>query len=309
MADLHVLISWVVGILGIAGSIVGGFTWVEGVASGDFKRAVTEWLRRSNLESLSWPDHFLVIFDRVFGTRLFTWKTFLRCTIASLVLCAALTFLWYALRPESFAGYVDYIGNCRAPLRVDDPHCSPRAYIWLPLFFLLFNVPGDFLGLIVSRKIMGAMLRMKNRVAWLVASVAGTLACLLVYFLVSVLTTAVLALILVKWDLLSLDQLARLWEGAWNHKVLLGFGFGYDATYNPEWPTLGVFIYTSMFTVAWMWLFLASGWLVRLLSWIDPGWQKFKWLLDIDGHPLKSLGVVAGVIYAVSFSLVKLVVA
>ena len=41
---------------------------------------------------------------------------------------------------------------------------------------------------------------------------------------------------------------------------------------------------------------------------LDPGWQELKWFLDIDNRPLKSLGIVAGVIGAVIFSLNKLAV-
>ena len=66
--------------------------------------------------------------------------------------------------------------------------------------------------------------------------------------------------------------------------------------------------YSSLFNVAWMWLFLAAGWSVRFLAWIDPGWQRLKRFLDIENHPLKSLGIVAGVIGALVFALVKLAV-
>ena len=88
---------------------------------------------------------------------------------------------------------------------------------------------------------------------------------------------------------------------------LKGFSFGIPAA-GITAPSSGIFIYSSLFTIAWMWLFLASGWAVRFLAWTDPGWQKLKWFLDIENHPLKSLGIVAGVIGALVFGLVKLAV-
>ena len=305
MDELHGLIAWFGGIGSIAGSIIGGFSWVEGNASPEAKKAATQWLKQTDLRQLWWPGQFLTLFDHVFGKRLMTWKSFFRCALVSLVMCTVLTAVWYALRPDTFEAYGNALHRCY----VDGvyPWCNWPIFAGVAIFFVGFNVPGDFISLIISRKIMGMMLGMKNKVTWLVALAVGTLACLSIYVFASFVLIVVTGIAFA-----GPSAVGRLWDD-WMRLMDLYFltGLSFDLS-DPDTgivaPTAGIFIYSSLFTVGWMWLFLASGWTVRFLAWIDPSWQKLKWFLDIDNNPIKSLGIVAGGIGAMMFGLVKFAV-
>ena len=52
----------------------------------------------------------------------------------------------------------------------------------------------------------------------------------------------------------------------------------------------------AFFTSFWLWLYVASGFLLKAARLFDIGFQWFNSTFDIDKRPLQSMGVVAGVL-------------
>jgi hypothetical protein len=61
--------------------------------------------------------------------------------------------------------------------------------------------------------------------------------------------------------------------------------------------SLGIFFYAALLVSAWAWLYAVSALLTRFIVRLWPNLMtKTVWFLDVDSHPIRSLGCIAGVI-------------
>ena len=75
----------------VAGGVLAGIVWkfferVEAVLNEDTKLEIAVWLLgvKVGKKVQSWPNTFTMLFDKVFGTRHFTWKCAFRSLLTSI---------------------------------------------------------------------------------------------------------------------------------------------------------------------------------------------------------------------------------
>ena len=108
----------------------------------------------------------------------------------------------------------------------------------------------------------------------------------------TVLTLLIFVFVLVLADLLFLgrDALRTIFETL--HRWLpQGLALHAPGAQLP----IGVFLYAALFVSAWSWLYALSALTTRLMFRLFPKLlTKTAWFFDVDGHPLRSLGCMAG---------------
>src|SRR5437764_13764976 len=62
-----------------------------------------------------------------------------------------------------------------------------------------------------------------------------------------------------------------------------------------------VFLYASMFTSIWLWLYAGSGFILKAARRFDIGFEWFISKADIEKRPLQSIGLVAGALVAIVY--------
>ena len=125
----------------------------------DFKKSVAAWIQ--NLKPAekiaNWPDQFAQLFDSVFGKKHFTFKCFLRSSVASYVSVILMFFIVGVLRPHEFH-YMLLNSNL--------------DFIFLMLFaFGFLNLIPDYLSLLETRY----MLHWMNKSYSVTKSILGVL--------------------------------------------------------------------------------------------------------------------------------------
>src|SRR5579862_6839633 len=152
-----------------AGAALAGIVWkfferVENVLKDDTKLEIAVWLlNRKKLGSTfqNWPDTFAKIFDRLFGDRQFSRSFLLRSILASFVAFLTVIFLMFASGRWPWYPLSFQLLNVRYHLFVRD-----RQYIAIALPWLMLNIIGDYLSLILTRLVVHFMAIVKR--SWLV---------------------------------------------------------------------------------------------------------------------------------------------
>ena len=195
LVGLAVVLDFVVGQLSVGGSLefyvfawasATGSLWfmfekAEKALSASSRAKVVGWLSESDLKSTmgSIPGQFAVLFDKVFGERHLTLKSFARSSAASVVAVGLMMGLWIAFRSpvaelsfENATGYRGLIGVPPAlvgPMVVGGVDWHPVGYFLIDLFGLageaasvlvlavLFNLIPDYLSLWETRAVLGWM--------------------------------------------------------------------------------------------------------------------------------------------------------
>jgi len=99
----------------------------------------------------NWPSTFATVFDRVFGVKHLSWKSFRRSCVTSLISVAILCLIWAATQPAYFAGFL--AGSARPT--------------YIPLISILFgavvfNFLPDYISLLETRWVIGLMARAQS---------------------------------------------------------------------------------------------------------------------------------------------------
>lgn len=300
-----------------AGAILGGAIWgafrgIESVLTEDTKLEIALWLLdRKPLAPLKrhWPDTFNTLFERLFGKRQLSWRCLLRSAIATLCV---------------FFGYL---------LAADPPNLLPR----LPHFLLrlvtdistvhIFSLAVAAVGLVLWDYCSLFQTRVFLRLLRCFKNVAATGTILIADVLVS-LTFAVMGLLFVGSGVLAVDryQLAfgsillldhvpeilhtyvlvlRLHDLTW-HGLTSPIVFPLHPKDN-DVNFGGSFFISSLGTSIWLWLYAASGFLLKAAHRFDLGFAWFNRHFDIEHKPLSAIGLVAGAIVAVMWWGVALV--
>src|ERR1035437_9782640 len=170
----------------VAGAALAGIVWkfferVEAVLTDQTKFEIAVWLVGVKVgEKVEpWPETFARVFDRVFGTKHFSWKCFSRSTIASVV-CGfggLIFMLVHDYREDYFQPLINRIfglGHTLLPWSItdrmdeflfrvenDQKAIAYRAIIFGGTFLLLLiaNVVPDYFSLLETRLILRLMRR------------------------------------------------------------------------------------------------------------------------------------------------------
>jgi hypothetical protein len=268
-------------VLLIIGGVAKVFEWLEGGLNEEKKGALASWLRDTRVDSKaeSWTTVFPSLIDRVFGTRPLSIEFIFRSCIASLI-AVALTVVFYA-RAHGI-----------------NPLHSPDTTLLVGSAVISNCIP-DYLSLLVSRAIVKWMARNPRsiRVAYLL--------------LLDVAVTAIIAVgsawlaelcvgATMMWNDGHLDSLGIFWEYMLKK---LPYKPGFFAIFRSSSPAnvFTTFFYSAFFTSVWVWLYVVSAAVIKLLHKTQAFWTHLLGFLDLDEKPLSSVGRVAGLLAGASY--------
>jgi len=278
-----------------AAAVMGAFWKYEDVASAEMKAAVVGWLkyRGPKAPGPGWTDHLVIVFNKIFGERHFTLKCFRRSCLASLIAVCLMFLVWRLLRPQEFGLYFE----------VHNEISDGLISFFLVFIAFLVNCLPDYVSYMKTRSILRAM-----------SGSQGFLRLFEFALLDTALTIMIFAggIVFANFALVALFESHWTWMEVW--KGLYEYNIGPKAltsTLTLRAPdqgglTFGVFFYAALFVAAWSWLYGITALVTRFALRVFPRLMTDTvWFFDVEGHPLRSLGCIAGGIVFVFTFLLK----
>ncbi len=263
------------------------FVKFDGLLQDDTKLAIAVWLVGDpKTEAPPWPDTFIRLFDRAFGEKHLSWKCFWRSSIASFLAMCGLLALGYAVNPA-----------VRAVLDLDaemEPVIVAAIIIGAISVGGILNLFPDYLSLLQTRFVLRCMSRHPGtlrRVAWLLIDL----------FLTFVIVTIALGILGLVYVAIGVIQ-GPIWL-MWLVMITDLIPTGLAMIFGGQTPgaMMGVYIYSTLVTSVWIWLYLLSGLIVkaayrvhRLRAFIDKH-------LDVTQQPLSVMGGALVVLLTVTY--------
>jgi hypothetical protein len=255
------------------------FERAETVVAPTTKSDIANWLRNvGSSQFREWPVMFVQVFDKLFGRRHLSWHCFWRSAVASVASVLVVTLLWGALRPEELREFVSAEGIAAVVAIV----FAGGAII---------NVLPDYVSLLETRFVIG---RISGR------NTLGVGMLLLMDFVASA------AIFLIPYAAF---------------RVLTSYGESGDLpsetlrTIVSDLPVYilplrakaesapdGIFLYSTFFTSAWVWLYAISGLALRVSEGARSLLLRSQTVLDIDAKPLRCIGFVANILVTVGYA-------
>jgi len=243
------------------------FIYVDSIIKPEIKLQLSNWILNINTEQRKLFNPFRKMFEFVFGENHFSWKCFLRSTIASLFLFA----LFYR--------------NLYFTTEVADFDIAGREMLLSMIPFILFtSIVPDYISLYQTRYILS---KFEDG-----SSFKKTISLLLIDF---ILTFTIVSFFLITatfifksqmWDMFVFD-----FKETWNsiktrdnyEQVMNGSSYGIYFPY-------GLFIASAFFTSIWLWLYLLTSTAFRLIALPKETLQISKKIFNIEKEPIKCLG-------------------
>jgi len=230
------------------------------------KRAIWEWISgiRSTDKFERWPDTFASMFDRVFGENHLSWRCVWRSFVATTLIQTVCVLLWLTLQRKTFPAIV-----------IVEPKFQIVAVLMAYAVWILLP---NYLSLLKSRY---ALEWMQRRPSW--GFLVG----------ITILDTLLTLALAILQSTLWLAYLAQLAFGDYDLEKLV------DQI--PQ-SVLRLWVYyPAFFTSMWLWLYAASGFLLKAARQFDLGFVYLQRWFDIENKPLQAVGLVSGVLCAILY--------
>lgn len=274
------------------GVVWGFFKGVESVLNDDTKLEVAVWLLgvKVGVKVEPWPDTFAKVFDRVFGEKHLSWKCFRRSCIATTVAIALMTFL-YSLMGDKTLFLRSRTGRIVWP--------GVGWSIYFTILCIPMNYCSDYGSLLETRLMIHFM---KKR--------EGPLVRFAILMLDILLTTTTFCI-----GFVTAQQVAGVWNigigDTLRSEAMSGEYLRLVFLHLHIWGVLkwlflfraypSVFLYASLLTSIWLWLYAGAGFLLKTARHFDLGFDWFNRHFDIEKKPLQSIGLVAGALVALIY--------
>lgn len=281
---LRYLLAWTTVICGV----IALFSYAESVTKLEAKRKVARWLQNLQIEgSLSnWPAQFGAVFDGVFGKRHFSLRCFWRSCVASIISVAVMVTLMKSLSP---AGILPGLGS-------------------IVYFFVVWNLFPDYLSLLETRYVIKWLSKKDSRIVVLVLLIVDFIITSLIWQVWFISSTVVYMYVVLNilgsepyypfWGLYS--GLVGTWmENIWYVLYRILF-LPIDQRYPHSMFATAMF-YSTFFTSVWVWLYVCSGLVVKLINWIGISVGILKGYLDIEKKPILCIGFFACLLITILF--------
>jgi len=245
------------------------FERAEKVLKPDVRDGIARWLRNADPREtdINWPDSFGMAFDGVFGEKHLSWKCFLRSCVASMIGVMIMSVLYWTLNP------------------------NPRWSINLPAVWIIgcigamLNFVPDYVSLLESRWVIKIMSRCSAAivtVTLLIVDVAATAAIFLILFT---------GLIMFLDSMSSPTGFASATATVYAAEIMRLSINGLEFWRHGESDFVGIFLYTTLFTSVWVWLYVGGGMVLKFIQKIAP---MRRWF-DLENAPLRSIGFVCNI--------------
>jgi hypothetical protein len=209
----------------------------------------------------------------VFGARHFSW----RCVKAS---------IFFSVAAFAIIAGLSVLSHPKNLFLIRWMFENDRAAFNVLVAYAIWSIVPDYFNLLKTRKVLGLITARK------ISRPSVLVLILLADFLIGF---AIFTVSFWPMGLLSV----HLWfyllgvPGVDWHHVVSNFSF------NPlpilsafEWP-FAISFWTGMVPSIWLWLYVAATLMVRLTASAAPVFRFSSYFLDIDQHPIRSVGVVA----------------
>src|ERR1051326_5932370 len=283
-------------VVALFGGIVAAFTALDRWSSKEARRSLAIYLKTTNFPALSkkLPQATLELFNRIFGQRHFSFQALRSSSVVSLV--GILVFMlaafvlgfskpwltseqnisyWesYFANPEAMISFIYWIGwsfaidyvmlyKTRVVLKI----LAKRSIsIILSIFLLLIDVVVGVIVFVIGVSVMFVMTSITFGASLRVGVIEDTFLKLLAPVLL----------------LLLRPTSDSLW-------------LIYISTLKPSLPGLSnVMFYAGLLPSIWLWLYIFSAVITKLALKFAPSIRFVVFFLDVDEHPIQSVGIVA----------------
>ncbi len=272
-----------VGIL-LAISVAGLFWKLDDAIAERPRNALSRLLQRLSIEPPhpNLPAIVAAAFDRIFGEKHFSKRCFFMSCLFSILAVAALTAIYLQVN--------DYWARRFWAFRMSGEELAVFA-----LMTFGFNLIPDYLSLLETRVIVGAMSRTRKASA-LVGYLFMDL--ILTYVIFITLSGFFWIIAVIYWNSMQLELSFVVQHYADYFTIILSekpLAFVGDASF------LAIFLYSTYFTSVWVWLTALGWWAIRVMAKAPPLLKAMQYLLPIDERPLRSIGEVAAVIVCLCY--------
>jgi hypothetical protein len=292
----------------VAGATLAGIVWkffdkIEGVLSDQTKFEIAVWLVgvKTAEKVGAWADSVYVLFQKMFG-ELFSWRRLIGTLVTSLI------------------GFVIIGGAMVLDLSGDDIDLLSSLGFWKYVPFLASRLISIYfpLGLFFSAIPIFMIILVTQFALKIIRDVNGSL--LRIFLLMGhFIVTFLLASFPAVYVSVHAYHGINFWQ-TWDAPVkLLGEAQFYQDVSSVgdiiHWyPTLfrnmfrlnipkvgEPFFYANIVPLAWIWLYVGSGFLLTISRRFDIGFAWFNRKFDIEKHPLNAIGLVAGSLVALLY--------
>jgi hypothetical protein len=262
----------------------------EDTASPELKRMVVRWLRYRGSPSDAWSNQLVRIFTKIFGERHFTWKCFGRSCLASLFAVCMGIALWMTTRTyeqlmESLSG--SFVSFEEEPALY--PKLAPTDFA---VFVVLLNCVPDYFSYMKTRVILRWMSNSDRVVHIFLFACLDTVSTVLLFAVGGLIMTFLI--VAISWLVLSSHELEAFVPAFSEFLNVLVYYLTHSTR---ELPPLGIVFYASLFVSVWAWIYASAAFITRFIVNVFPrALPKIVWFFDVDGHPIRSFGCIAGII-------------
>lgn len=275
--------------VGIVGTIAKAFEWADGGISEEGRMRLTLWLKNvpGTAQINAWASVFPGLIDRVFGRKAFSLKFVFRSIIASVVAVAIIEVLTLAIfgkkSIEASNGWV-------------------AEYETLAIFLLLaipINCVPDYFSLLFSRFIVRRMAIRPTPVRVVLLLIIDSV----ISLAIPLVAICMIAPYLHIFGYLGMvDLYAHNFREAISMFWMVSSTYAYLLVENGGWGAfLRLYLFASLFTSIWVWLYVAGSVTIRVLHNVRVLWVRILPFLSIEDKPMQAIGKVAGLIAGIAY--------
>ncbi len=251
-----------------------------------FRRDLSLWLEGLDPMAVEtsvqrWPHHFAALFDRLFGKRHFSWRCFLRSTLASMLSFVLVSLITIQASPAVWAFMQRELG-------------LQGTIVSLAIAGVVVNIVPDYVSLLETRWLIRGMQKTRSligQLAWLLLDLLFTA---IIAYLAGFAAASTLAVLIAG---VSGDFVVRIMQLLWigfirNLQSLLTFEGGINA----QGMLILIPFLTTFLTSAWAWLYFVAQFLMRLSAPLRRSLGFLQYALPIEHRPLRAVGVVMALV-------------
>lgn len=294
--------------LGIWATILAFFRKVEELSPREKREDIAVWLLCVDIPRSvdDWPKQVASQIDRVFGTNQFSLKFILRSCFASLITVTVFTLIWLVARSDEYRVVLNHFRGSELLSTMD-----------IITTALIMNFFPDYFSLLVTRRILRSVEivqgKFKRLLLILLDAIASVVVLLTAWIVYKLLSGILLLALMLSSGQITTDIFNNIVDGtvyqiteSIKTILILGPQLTIRITESNVFYPMGVLFYSTFFTSIWLWLYFLSGIVVRVLSRSRKIIRVLQDWLDIENHPLQTMGVVAGGLVALLILVVSL---
>jgi hypothetical protein len=284
----------------VVASTYGAFEFVERMASERAKSALAERLKSIDVrKSAILPEGTYETFQRLFGMRHFSTTCIMRSACFSFAAFVVLFFAAFFLHYSEFSSEAEGSSPIWAMFNETD---FDGSLLLLFVLWVLCSFVIDFFSLYKTRLILRFLRKQNYRTMMLVAVLAADI---VVGFLSFFILFNIFSDTFTSIEVQGIRD--TLLEPLGDMFYPLKHFTSYLAFYGSFKSVESVLFYSSMVPSAFLWLFIASVFIVRGIIGSEQQLKWLIWFFDIDRSPFRSVGVVAGALAGFAVGCVLLI--